>query len=194
MAARPLEIGEAGVYAGQAIARLREARGWDQQALAERLALAGRAVSQPIVSRMEAGTRRIDVDDLVAVAEVLQVSVGVLLPHAEEPAPVAAAAVGPVRWEAPGPVETALADDIEALGDLQDMEPTHAAVAYRLARQMDGSRPVACEECGSTVQVPNDPRILPNLARELRATVAALVEGRAVDDDDDDDLSDLGAV
>ncbi|MFF9688979.1 helix-turn-helix domain-containing protein [Streptomyces sp. NPDC014623] len=194
MAARPLEIGEAGVHAGQAIARLREARGWDQQELADRLTLAGRQVSQPIVSRMEAGTRRIDVDDLVAVAEALQVSVAVLLPPATAPAPPPAAAVVPARSEDPGPVEAALADDIEALGDLQDMEPTHAAVAFRLARQMDGMRPAACEECGATVQVPNDPRILPNLARELRATVAALVEGRAGDDDDDDDLGDLGAV
>lgn len=193
MAARPLEIGEAGVYAGLAIARLREARGWDQQGLAERLSVAGRQVSQPIVSRMEAGTRRIDIDDLVTVADVLGVSVVALLPLAPAaPAPVAAAV--PARSDDPGPVEAALADDIEALGDLQDMEPTHAAVAFRLARQMDGMRPVACEECGATVQVPNDPRILPQLARELRATVAALVEGRAVDDDDDDDLADLGAV
>lgn len=193
MAARPLEIGEAGVYAGLAIARLREARGWDQQGLAERLSVAGRQVSQPIVSRMEAGTRRIDIDDLVTVADVLGVSVVALLPLAPAaPAPVAAAV--PARSDDAGPVEAALADDIEALGDLQDMEPTHAAVAFRLARQMDGMRPVACEECGATVQVPNDPRILPQLARELRATVAALVEGRAVDDDDDDDLADLGAV
>jgi transcriptional regulator with XRE-family HTH domain len=190
MAARPL--GEAGVHAGQAVARLREARGWDQQGLAERLALAGRPMSQPIVSRMEAGTRRIDVDDLVAVAEVLQVTVGALLPP--EAAPVPAASVVPARSGDPGPVEAALADDIEALGDLQDMEPTHAAVAFRLARQMDGQRPVACEECGAAVSVPNDPRILPQLARELRATVAALVEGRAVDDDEDDDLGDLGSV
>ncbi|MFD4662465.1 helix-turn-helix domain-containing protein [Streptomyces halstedii] len=193
MAARPLEIGEAGVYAGLAIARLREARGWDQQGLAERLSVAGRQVSQPIVSRMEAGTRRIDIDDLVTVADVLGVSVAALLPlGSAAPAPVAAAV--PARSDDAGPVEAALADDIEALGDLQDMEPTHAAVAFRLARQMDGMRPVACEECGATVQVPNDPRILPQLARELRATVAALVEGRAVDDDDDDDLGDLGAV
>ncbi|MFF7183269.1 helix-turn-helix domain-containing protein [Streptomyces sp. NPDC008121] len=193
MAARPLEIGEAGVYAGLAIARLREARGWDQQGLAERLSVAGRQVSQPIVSRMEAGTRRIDIDDLVTVADVLGVSVVALLPLAPAaPAPLAAAV--PARSDDAGPVEAALADDIEALGDLQDMEPTHAAVAFRLARQMDGMRPVACEECGATVQVPNDPRILPQLARELRATVAALVEGRAVDDDDDDDLADLGAV
>ncbi|SCD61393.1 helix-turn-helix domain-containing protein [Streptomyces sp. PpalLS-921] len=193
MAARPLEIGEAGVYAGLAIARLREARGWDQQGLAERLSVAGRQVSQPIVSRMEAGTRRIDIDDLVTVADVLGVSVVALLPLAPAaPAPVAAAV--PARSDDAGPVEAALADDIEALGDLQDMEPTHAAVAFRLARQMDGMRPVACEECGATVQVPNDPRTLPQLARELRATVAALVKGRAVDDDDDDDLGDLGAV
>ncbi|WP_393057720.1 helix-turn-helix domain-containing protein [Streptomyces sp. LN549] len=195
MPATPLEIGPAGAHVGQAVARAREARGWDQQELTARLTAAGRPMSQPIVSRIEAGSRRVDVDDLVALAEVLDVSVLALLPDEGRQAPVVAPLlVVPVRSDDAGPVESVLADDIEALGDLQDMEPTHAAVAFRLARQIDGQRPAACEECGATVYVPNDPRILPQLARELRATVAALVEGRAVNDDDDDDLGDLGSV
>lgn len=197
MSARPLEIGEAGIYAGQAVARLREARGWDQGELTVRLSGAGRQVSQPIVSRIEAGTRRVDVDDLVALATVLGVSVAALLPPDHQPG--AAAASDTADDSSPrvlggGPVEAALTEDIEALGDLTGVEPTLAEVAYRLARQMDGLRPVACDDCGSLVHVPNDPRILPQLARELRATVAALLEGRTVDDDDDDDLGDLGAV
>jgi transcriptional regulator with XRE-family HTH domain len=194
MSRKPLELGSAGAHLGHAVARAREARGWDQQELTARLTAAGRPMSQPIVSRIEAGGRRVDVDDLVALAAVLDVSVLALLPDDGRRAPDAprlpvALAVTPDA----GPVEGALTEDIEALGDLSGMEPTLAEVAYRLARQMDGQRPVSCDDCGSTVDVPSDPRLLPQLAKELRATVAALVEGRAVDDDDDDDLGDLGS-
>ncbi|MFJ3282457.1 helix-turn-helix domain-containing protein [Streptomyces halstedii] len=174
------------------VAAEREARGWEQRELAERLTQAGRPMSQPVVSRIESGARRIDVDDLVALAAVFSVSPAALLPA---PEPDEAAPRRRRRRNEPGPVEAALADDIDALGDLHGMEPTHAAVAHRLARQMDGHHPVPCDSCGASVYVPNDAKILPNLARELRATVAALVEGRAKgDDDDDDDLGDLGGI
>ncbi|MFD7428415.1 helix-turn-helix domain-containing protein [Streptomyces sp. NPDC059818] len=186
------QAGAAAEHTARAVAAEREAHGWDQRELAERLTQAGRPMSQPIVSRMESGTRRIDVDDLVALAAVFSVSPAALLPAAE-PNETAAPQRRRRRNE-PGPVELALTDDIENLGDLSGMEPTHAAVAHRLARQMDGHHPVPCDECGASVYVPNDAKILPNLARELRATVAALVEGRAVDDDDDDDLGDLGGI
>ncbi|MGW2261441.1 helix-turn-helix domain-containing protein [Streptomyces sp. NPDC001780] len=197
MVARPSEIGAAGAHAGRAVARLREGRGWDQREMTARLAATGRPLSQPVLSRIEAGTRRLDVDDLVALAEVLRVAVSALLPP-ETRHPGAEVVVfpgGPADDDGEaGPVQAALTDDISALGDLTGMEPTLAEVAQRLARQMDGLRPVPCDECGAMVHVPTDPRILPQLARELRATVAALLEGRAVDDDDDDDLSDLGSV
>lgn len=194
MAARALEIGIAGQHLAVAVARLREDRGWSQPDLADRLAAAGSPLSTSMLGKLESGTRRVDVDDLVALADVLNVPASALLPGREAHAESVSAVAALDRADDAGPVEAALADDIEALGDLQDMEPTHAAVAFRLARQMDGQRPVACEECGATVQVPNDPRILPQLARELRATVAALVEGRTEGDDDDDDLGDLGSV
>lgn len=196
MSARPLEIGAAGLYAAEAVARLREARGWDQHELTVRMSAAGRQVSQPIVSRIEAGTRRIDADDLVVLAVVLGVPVAALLPRDERSA--GSEPTGPrppsAADDEAGPVLTALAGDVEALGDLTGVEPTLAEIAYRLARQMDGSRPVPCDECGSVVHLPADPRILPQMAKELRATVAALLEGRAPDDDDDDGLSDLGDV
>lgn len=206
MAARPLEIGAAGLHAAQAVARLREARGWDQGELTARLAAAGRQVSQPIVSRIEAGTRRIDADDLVALAATLDVPVAALLPRGDG---VPVRTLSPAARDAEladteptfrhpvavdgesGPVLAALAEDVAALGDLVGMEPTLAEVAYRLARQMDGLRPVPCDDCGTPVHIPADPRILPQLAKELRATVAALLEGRAPDDDDDG-LGDLG--
>ncbi|MFI6700308.1 helix-turn-helix domain-containing protein [Streptomyces sp. NPDC050509] len=189
MAARTLEIGPAGRHVAQVVARLRAARGWDQRELAVRLGAVGRPVSRSMLGKIESAARRIDVDDLEALALALEVSVSALLPAEPDRSPATVAQLGGTSDA--GPVEAALTDDIEALGDLCGMEPTHAAVAYRLARQMDGHRPVACEDCGSSVFIPNDARILPQLARELRATVAALVEGRAVDDDDDDGL-DLG--
>lgn len=194
MAARPSDIGPVGLHVGQAVARLRADRGWDQRELAARLDAEGRPVSQPILSRIEAGARRVDVDDLVVLAAALRVAVAALLPpvadQASSPPPAARSAVGE---EAAGPVGLALADDIDQLGDLVGMEPTLAATAVRLARQIDGHRPVQCDDCGSLVDVPADARILPQLTRELRATVAALVEGRTVDDSDDD-LDGLGTV
>lgn len=192
MASRAIQTGAAGEHAARTVAAEREARGWEQRELAERLTRAGRPMTQPSVSRMESGARRIDVDDLTALAQVFDTSIATLLPAAD--ADETAAPRARRRRTEPGPVELALGDDIENLGDLIGMEPTHAAVAHRLARQMDGHHPVPCEECGASVYVPNDAKILPNLARELRATVEALVKGRAVDDDDDDDLGDLGGL
>ncbi|MFF5977164.1 helix-turn-helix domain-containing protein [Streptomyces sp. NPDC012769] len=194
MAARPLEIGPAGVHLGQAVTRLREARGWDQETLGARLAAEGRPMSQPILSRVEAATRRVDTDDLVALAAALGVSPAALLPATETAPATVPPPVPTALADEAGPVSSALADDIEQLGDLIGMEPTLAATAMRLARQIDGHAPVECDECGTPVQAPADPRLLPQLARELRATVAALLEGRATDDNDDDGLDDLGVV
>ncbi|MFJ3786974.1 helix-turn-helix domain-containing protein [Streptomyces sp. NPDC090093] len=204
MAARASSIGPAGQHVARSVARLREARSWDQGELVARLAAEGLALSQPIVSRVEAGTRRVDVDELLALAVALGVAPVALLPPHSAPEPAAPKPSGPgglrgvsvvgVVLDEVGPVSAALADDIEQLGDLTGMEPTLAATAVRLAELVDGGRPFPCDECGHLVRGPVDARALPQLTRELRATVAALLEGRAVDDDDDDGLDDLGAV
>jgi hypothetical protein len=78
-----------------------------------------------------------------------------------------------------GAVERAVRDDVEQLGDLVGVEPTLAQMAYRLAREIDAG--------GG-----EDGKQLPQLNRELRQTLAQLLEGRAADDDDDD-LGDLGS-
>ncbi|MFI9005094.1 helix-turn-helix domain-containing protein [Streptomyces sp. NPDC053541] len=196
MAARTAEIGPAGQHAARAVAQLREARGLDQRALVQLLAAQGRPMSQPVLSRVEAAARRIDVDDLVALAAVLGVSTAALLPAAPEPEATGMRGPSPtlVVVDELGPVSAALAEDVEQLGDLTGMEPTLAATAVRLAEQIDGGRPIPCDECGALVRGLVDARTLPQLTRELRATVAALLEGRAVDDDDDDGLDDLGDV
>ncbi|MEV6571858.1 hypothetical protein [Streptomyces sp. NPDC051577] len=77
-----------------------------------------------------------------------------------------------------GPVERAVRDDIEQLGDLAGVEPSLSELAYTLAREID-----------SDVE---EGRQLHQLSRELRQTLAQLLEGRATDDDDDD-LGDMGA-
>ncbi|NUL03590.1 hypothetical protein HRW07_10150 [Streptomyces lunaelactis] len=78
-----------------------------------------------------------------------------------------------------GAVERAVRDDVEAMGDLVGVEPSLSEMAYRLAREIDGG--------GG-----EDGKLLPQLNRELRQTLAQLLEGRA-SDDDDDDLGDLGS-
>lgn len=78
-----------------------------------------------------------------------------------------------------GPVETAVREDIEAIGGLVGVEPTLAEMAYRLAADMDAG--------GG-----EDGRLLPALNKELRATLKQLVDGRPAEDDDDD-LSGLGS-
>lgn len=79
-----------------------------------------------------------------------------------------------------GPVEKAVRDDVEQLGDLVDVEPSLTELAYRLATEIDA--------LGG-----EDGKLLPQLSRELRQTLAQLMEGRAADDEDDDGLGDLAA-
>ncbi|MET8172839.1 hypothetical protein [Streptomyces clavifer] len=68
--------------------------------------------------------------------------------------------------------------DIEELGDLSSVEPSLAEMAYTLARAIDAG--------GG-----DEGKLLPQLNRELRQTLAQLLEGRATDDDDD--LGDLAS-
>ncbi|MEU9888663.1 helix-turn-helix transcriptional regulator [Sphaerisporangium sp. NPDC051011] len=172
MASRPVEIGKMGQHVTEAVARLRGERGWDQRELAERVTRAGRPVSASVLSKIESGARRIDVDDLVAIAAALEVSPALLLLAA----PAAEAGQAPPGPPVNASVAAAVREDIEALGDLTGLEPSLAQMACRLATAIDAG--------GG-----EDGRLLPALNRELRATLAQLVEGRAKEDDDD--LGDL---
>jgi hypothetical protein len=78
-----------------------------------------------------------------------------------------------------GPIETAVREDIEAIGGLLGVEPTLAEMAYRLAQDIDGG--------GG-----EDGRLLPALNKELRATLKQLLDGRPAEDEDDD-LADLAS-
>lgn len=176
MAGRALDIGEYGALVAAAIVRHRRRRGWEQSALATRVTEAGRPMSASVLGKVEASTRRVDVDDLVALATALEVSPSALL-GLGDPAPAE-----DTPGTAGGPVETAARDDVEMLGELDQLDgmaPTLAEVAYRLARELDGGG-----EGG---------KALHSLARELRSTLAELRALLPEEAPDDDDLDDLGS-
>ncbi|MFW3171166.1 helix-turn-helix domain-containing protein [Geodermatophilus sp. CPCC 206100] len=64
---------------GQRVRDLRHALGLDLRGLAERLAEEGHPIKLGQLSKLELGQRRVDVDDLVALAVVLNVTPGQLL-------------------------------------------------------------------------------------------------------------------
>jgi len=72
-----------------------------------------------------------------------------------------------------GPVEKAVRSDVRELGDLTGFEPLLAALAVRLAVEVDA------------FTADGDRRTFVQLTRELRQTVAHLVKGRTAENDDD---------
>lgn len=72
MAAKKVEsLGPTGEIVRQRIREIREARGYSYAELSRRLSDAGRPIPTLGLSRIEAGQRRVDVDDLLALAAVL---------------------------------------------------------------------------------------------------------------------------
>ncbi|NNN36056.1 helix-turn-helix transcriptional regulator [Streptomyces sp. S3(2020)] len=82
-----IELGASGRAVAANVKRLRKARGWSLRALSEALAAAGRGLSQDAINKIENGAeedtkkqiRRVDVDDLVALAVVFGVNPSTLL-------------------------------------------------------------------------------------------------------------------
>lgn len=176
MAARAIQIGEAGEHLAAAVAKHRQARGWDQPYLAKLVTESGRPMSSSVLGKVESGGRRVDVDDLVALAAAFGIPSAQLLPGA-------AAADAPDAHEedaGPGLVKARVLDDIEALGDLEQLDPTApslAALAVRLAQEIDA--PVSL---GNSLQ---------GMSKELRQVLAELRSLAPEERDDDDDLDDL---
>lgn len=106
MATRRIEIGHTGEALRANVARLRKAQGLSLAALAERLAETDRPLSRNMISEVERGARRADVDDLAALAFGLGVAPSILLmPHVDSGADdvtVTAAGTAPAasvwRW------------------------------------------------------------------------------------------------
>ncbi|MGW8953026.1 helix-turn-helix domain-containing protein [Streptomyces sp. NPDC055709] len=100
-----IELGPNGRAVAANVKRLRTARGMSLRALSEALSEVGRGLSQDAINKIENGAksdakqvRRVDVDDLVALAAVLRVNPSaLLLPPTDDPAEtVDITGVGPV--------------------------------------------------------------------------------------------------
>lgn len=79
MAGKAIELGPAGAYVATNVKRLRGDLAYTE--LSKRLADAGRDIPPLAVRRIEEGARRVDVDDLVALAVALGVSpISLLMP------------------------------------------------------------------------------------------------------------------
>lgn len=178
MAARAIQIGESGAHVASAIAEHRLQRSWDQAYLAARVSEAGRSMSASVLGKVEAGARRVDVDDLVAIAAALGVAAEQLLPGGTR-----TEAVDPFEEAGPsGMVRARVLEDIAALGDLEALDataPTLAAIAVRLATEID-----------APVSLGNS---LHSLSKELRQVIAELRSLAPEEPEDDDDLGDLAA-
>lgn len=72
-------LGPAGRNLRRNIRRLREQRRWSYREVEERLSRAGRAIPVLDLGAIEVGERRVDVDDLVALAAVFGLGVEELL-------------------------------------------------------------------------------------------------------------------
>jgi transcriptional regulator with XRE-family HTH domain len=176
MAARAIQIGEAGESVAAAIAAHRQRRGWDQRHLAEQVSKAGRPMSASVLGKIESGARRVDVDDLVVLAAALDVPPAQLLPGND------AAVSDPFEAAAePGAVRARVIEDLETLGDLEALDPTAptlAAIAVRLATEVD-----APASLGNSLHA---------LSKELRQVLADL-RSLSPEEPDDDDLDDLAS-
>ncbi|MCZ4077288.1 helix-turn-helix transcriptional regulator [Rhodococcus sp. H36-A4] len=79
MAAKQITLGPTGETVRENIARIRRERNLTLRSLSERLTEVGRPISNSSISQVETGSRRVDVDDLLAFAVALDVSPNMLL-------------------------------------------------------------------------------------------------------------------
>lgn len=80
------EPGPTAVAVAAAVKRHRERVGWGYARLSRELTKVGRDIPPLGLGRIEAGTRRVDVDDLTALAVVFGVSpISLLMPMTEDP-------------------------------------------------------------------------------------------------------------
>lgn len=76
---RSIQVGPAGQRVAKNVAALREARHLTRQAVADRMNAVGRQLIATAIDKIERSSRRVDVDDLVALAVALDVSPNRLL-------------------------------------------------------------------------------------------------------------------
>lgn len=86
MSGKEISLGPVGVNITHTVRRIRETRHFSYAELSRRLADLGREIPPLGLRRIEAGTRRVDVDDLAALALALNVSpLTLLLPREGSP-------------------------------------------------------------------------------------------------------------
>ncbi|WP_435272192.1 helix-turn-helix domain-containing protein [Streptomyces parvulus] len=121
-------LGPTGEQVRANVERVRESRGMTKKQLADRVSELGRPIPPLGISRIEAGTRRVDADDLVALAVALRVSPStLLLPSGPADRPAHVTAAGTVTT-----VEAWLwADGIRPL-KLSDQDPSGDVQRYQL--------------------------------------------------------------
>lgn len=168
------------------IREMREQAGLGRAELAERAQAHGapETMTANVIGFLERGRRSLTLEELVAIARALDVTplelagnqAAVLVGEGQVEAPVCPSCGGEA-----GQLEAVVRRDINALGKLGPLEETLAATAIRLAAAIDAARG---EEAV---------RDLPKLARELRAVIGQVLDGRrrAAGDDDEADLDDL---
>lgn len=119
------------------LARLRKARGLTTYQLAKLLSDAGRPIPQSGISRIESGSRRVDVDDLTSLAAALGVSPSaLLLPPVDSPAEMV-----PITGSRPVDADTAWAwmDGLRPL-HLRGHSEDDALLDYLIHSRPPGSR------------------------------------------------------
>ncbi len=79
MSGRPLPVGPLGRRVGANVAAARRQRGLSLERLAARMATRGRPIPPASLRHIEIGRQRVDMDDLVALALSLDVSVAALV-------------------------------------------------------------------------------------------------------------------
>lgn len=95
---RAIEIGNVGEHVAANVVRLRKVRGLSVYSLSASLAKSGRSIPPSGITRIELVQRRVDVDDLVALAAALRVTPSqLLLPPSELVIEVYVGAGGEVR-------------------------------------------------------------------------------------------------
>lgn len=137
---RTNDVTSTGVVVGANIARIRKARGMSTYRLAEALAAVDRPIAQSQISRIEAGKRKVDVDDLMAFAVALKVSPSALLlePSMEGYQEVTSAGIirSEIAWQwlyGERPLEEDLPphDDGQVWNDFQTMSRPPGRRSYR---------------------------------------------------------------
>ncbi|MDX3641434.1 helix-turn-helix transcriptional regulator [Streptomyces sp. MB09-02B] len=154
MATRPVETGPTGERVAANIAKIRRQRGWDQRKLADRMTEVGRPMRASVISKIEKGDRRVDVDDLVALARALKVSpVTLMLPGRDEREPVPLLPGETVSWQgawrwmhasAPPPEDVREDDFIGLLNWLAENRPYLSEGEFR--RQHPGVHEKAADQ------------------------------------------------